>query len=75
MKTTETLLHARWVIPVEPDAVVLEYHKIAIDEGRISAILPSAESIGRINALSPKTHAHRATVATVFHNGLGVSVD
>jgi hypothetical protein len=24
-------------------------------------------SIGRINALSPKTHAHRAIVATVFH--------
>ncbi|HHH43275.1 MAG TPA: TRZ/ATZ family hydrolase [Gammaproteobacteria bacterium] len=44
MKTTETLLHARWVIPVEPDAVVLEYHSIAIDEGRISAILPSAEA-------------------------------
>ncbi len=44
MKTTETLLHARWVIPVEPDTVVLEYHSIAVDEGRISAILPSAEA-------------------------------
>jgi len=44
MKTTETLLHARWVIPVEPDAVVLEYHSIAIDEGRISAILPSVDA-------------------------------
>ncbi len=44
MKITETLLHARWVIPVEPDAVVLEYHSIAIDEGRISAILPSADA-------------------------------
>ncbi len=44
MKTTETLLHARWVIPVEPDTTVLEYHSIAIDEGRISAILPSADA-------------------------------
>jgi 5-methylthioadenosine/S-adenosylhomocysteine deaminase len=44
MKTTETLLHARWVIPVEPDATVLEYHSIAIEEGRISAILPSADA-------------------------------
>ena len=25
------------------------------------------KSIGRINALSPKAHAHRAIVATVFH--------
>jgi 5-methylthioadenosine/S-adenosylhomocysteine deaminase len=44
MKTTETLLHARWVIPVEPDATVLEYHSIAINEGRISAILPTADA-------------------------------
>jgi 5-methylthioadenosine/S-adenosylhomocysteine deaminase len=44
MKTTETLIHARWVIPVEPDSTVLDYHSIAIDEGRISAILPSSEA-------------------------------
>ena len=44
MKTTETLIHARWVIPVEPDGVVLEYQSIAIDEGRLSAILPSSEA-------------------------------
>jgi 5-methylthioadenosine/S-adenosylhomocysteine deaminase len=44
MKTTETLIHARWVIPVEPDGMVLEYHSIAIDEGRLSAILPSSEA-------------------------------
>jgi 5-methylthioadenosine/S-adenosylhomocysteine deaminase len=44
MKITETLIHARWVIPVEPDDRVLEYHSIAIDEGRISAVLPSAEA-------------------------------
>ncbi|HHJ17394.1 MAG TPA: TRZ/ATZ family hydrolase [Gammaproteobacteria bacterium] len=44
MKTTETLLHARWIIPVEPDTTVLEYHSIAIDEGRISAILPTTRA-------------------------------
>jgi 5-methylthioadenosine/S-adenosylhomocysteine deaminase len=44
MKTTETLLHARWVIPVEPDGTVLEHHSIAIDEGRLTAILPSSEA-------------------------------
>ena len=44
MKTTETLIHARWVIPVEPDGMLLEYHSIAIDEGRLSAILPSSEA-------------------------------
>jgi 5-methylthioadenosine/S-adenosylhomocysteine deaminase len=50
MKTTETLIHARWVIPVQPDGQVLEYHSIAIDEGRISAILPSAEARQSVRA-------------------------
>ncbi|HFD79294.1 MAG TPA: TRZ/ATZ family hydrolase [Gammaproteobacteria bacterium] len=44
MKTTETLIHARWVIPVEPDGTVLEHHSLAIDEGRISAVLPTVEA-------------------------------
>lgn len=44
MKATETLIHARWVIPVEPDGEVLEYHSIALDEGRISAVLPTQEA-------------------------------
>ncbi|HHJ12941.1 MAG TPA: TRZ/ATZ family hydrolase [Gammaproteobacteria bacterium] len=38
MRQTELLIHARWVIPVEPEGQVLEYHSIAIDQGRISAI-------------------------------------
>ncbi len=44
MRTTETLIHARWIIPVEPDGVVLDKHSIAIEEGRIHAIVPSAEA-------------------------------
>jgi len=44
MRATETLLHARWVIPVEPRGVVLEHHSIAIDEGRIAALLPQEEA-------------------------------
>ena len=44
----ETLIHARWVIPVEPADTVLENHSIAIDNGRIVAIVPSAEAIEQI---------------------------
>lgn len=36
-----TLIHARWVIPVEPHELVLEHHSIALHAGRIQAILPS----------------------------------
>ncbi len=50
MQSVDTLLHARWIIPVEPDNVVLEHHSIAISDGRILALLPSAEARGRYRA-------------------------
>jgi len=42
-KTIDTLIHARWIIPVEPDNVVLEHHSLAIADGRIEAIAPRDE--------------------------------
>ncbi len=44
MKQADALLHARFVIPVEPDARVLEHHSIAVKDGRIAAVLPAAEA-------------------------------
>ena len=35
-------VHAGWVIPVEPDGVVLERHTLVIDGTHIAAIVPSA---------------------------------
>ncbi len=43
----ETLIHARWVIPVEPDGAVLENHAVAIRDGRVLAVLPSDEATAR----------------------------
>lgn len=42
MQTVDSLIHARWIVPVEPDGVVHEHHSLAINEGRILAILPTA---------------------------------
>ncbi len=44
MRDIDTLLHARWIIPVEPDNTVLEGHSLAIHEGRILALLPRTEA-------------------------------
>lgn len=44
MQSVDTLVEARWVIPVEPEGVVLEHHTVAIDTGRIRAILPHAQA-------------------------------
>lgn len=41
----ETLIEARWVLPVRPAGQVLEHHAIAIDaQGRIAALLPISEA-------------------------------
>ena len=40
----DTLIDARWVIPVNPDARVLEDHSVAIHDGCILDILPTSEA-------------------------------
>lgn len=45
-----TLLNARWIVPVEPEQCVLEQHTIAIQNGRILAILPREEAAARYSA-------------------------
>ena len=37
----DTLIHARWIIPVEPESVTYENHSLVIDGGRIIDLLPS----------------------------------
>src|SRR5690242_20016064 len=40
----DTLLEARWVIPVEPYGIVLHDHAVAIEGGLIRAILPRSDA-------------------------------
>ncbi|HET19605.1 MAG TPA: TRZ/ATZ family hydrolase [Chromatiales bacterium] len=40
----DTVLHPRWIIPVQPHAQVLEGHSLVIRDGQIAAILPTAEA-------------------------------
>lgn len=49
MQDIDTLVHAAWVIPVGP-AGVLDGHSVAIDRGRILALLPSREARRRYRA-------------------------
>jgi len=44
MTQPDTLIHGRWIAPVEPRDTLLEQHAIAIGSGRILALLPSAEA-------------------------------
>jgi 5-methylthioadenosine/S-adenosylhomocysteine deaminase len=49
MSKADTLIHAGHIIPVIPRGQVLENHALAIDQGRITAIIPSADA-GQIDA-------------------------
>jgi 5-methylthioadenosine/S-adenosylhomocysteine deaminase len=44
MQSVDLIIHARWVIPVEPDETVLEHHCVVVDEGSIVDVLPSAKA-------------------------------
>ncbi len=46
----DTLIDARWVIPVEPAGSVLSDHSVAIKNGTIVAVLPSADAARRFHA-------------------------
>lgn len=50
MTHVDTVVHARWVVPVEPDGVLWEHHALAIHQGRIVEILPSDNAAGRYRA-------------------------
>jgi 5-methylthioadenosine/S-adenosylhomocysteine deaminase len=41
MIVVDTLLHARWIIPVEPESVTYENHTLVIDKGRIIDLQPT----------------------------------
>ncbi len=40
----DTLINARWIIPVVPEHQVLAHHSLAIQHGRILEILPTSEA-------------------------------
>ena len=47
MQPIDTLIEARWVIPVEPDEQVLDDHAVVVNEGRILDVLPAVEAARR----------------------------
>ena len=58
----DTLVEARWIIPVEPAGKVLENHALAIDQGVIKAIVPSDEAQARFDPRERIVLDHHALI-------------
>ena len=50
MTAIDTLISARWIIPIEPAQLALEHHSIAIHDGRIADLLPTTDATARYTA-------------------------
>ncbi len=46
----DTLIHAKWIIPVEPKNTVYENHSIAIKDGKIEALLSTDKARSKFTA-------------------------
>ena len=44
MTAVDSLLHCRWIAPVEPAGTVLAHHSLVVQEGRILDVLPSEQA-------------------------------
>ncbi|MES2488655.1 MAG: TRZ/ATZ family hydrolase [Pseudomonadota bacterium] len=58
----DLLVFPRWLVPVEPAGVVLEEHALAIDAGRIVAVLPADEARRSFEARETLTLADHAVM-------------
>jgi len=47
----DTLIHARWVIPIEPPNTIYDHYSIAINQGVIKDLIPTSEARHRYQAL------------------------
>ena len=62
MENVDTLIAARWVIPVQPAGVVLDAHSVAVRDGVIVAVLPSGEAARRFAAAETVELADHALI-------------
>ena len=58
----DLLIEARWIIPVEPANIVLENHALAIDKGRIVAILQQSDANARFSPRQVKQLPHHVLI-------------
>ena len=62
MKPIDTIISARWIIPVEPADTVLRDHSLVLHQGNILDILPQAEATTKYQAQESVTLEQHAII-------------
>ena len=68
MKNIDTLLHARWVVPVDNKNRYLEGHCIAVHEGKIIEILDSALAAEKYSAAVNRHYENHALIPGLINS-------
>lgn len=62
MQSVDTVIEARWIVPVRPRGAVLEHHAVAIGQGRIVDVLPAAQARQKYAAAPRATLENHALI-------------
>mgnify|MGYP001815754712 FL=1 len=68
MKNIDTLLHARWVIPVDDKSRFLENHCVAIHDDRILEILPCSDAEEKYSASVTRHYNQHALIPGLINS-------
>ncbi len=64
----DTLLHAHWIIPVEPENVVYEYHSLVIHNGQIIDLLPTQKACLQYQANQVENLEHHVLIPGLINS-------
>jgi 5-methylthioadenosine/S-adenosylhomocysteine deaminase len=64
----DTLLHARWVIPVEPENVVYENYSLVINHGQIIDLLPTTDANQQYHATTVENLTQHALIPGLINS-------
>jgi len=62
MESVDTIIDARWVVPVDPSGCVLDCHSIAVGGGKIVALAPTDDVHARYRSVSHTVLANHALI-------------
>ena len=62
MLNIDTLINARWIIPLAPDDRVLEHHTLAIQGGEILDLLPTEHALEKYQPANQRTLPSHALI-------------